>query len=306
MEKFSSEQRAQLISAAMKLKFDHLLDWTRPTLGFGVGPNDLDVVDAFEAQLATQLSLAKEALNNLPNDQLALLTEEAGEPAGNSKFWWQDFSLAEIRELKRKTPQAIHYGFGHPKFAADMSYWGKMPNYTLHEALLLSLGVEPTSISEDGVCILEKRARSAKLCAAHSYLICRKRMFARFFHHTGWGFTSEGPIRLKKWFDHIELEVHPDFSEALNRRVKHSPSAQIGTSQAESMTSQERNTLLKLVAAMACEQYGFDPTATKGNWVTRIGEDLDLVGLSMDPKTIRKWLGEAAKLVPEAYFSEPS
>ena len=68
------------------------------------------------------------------------------------------------------------------------------------------------------------------------------------------------------------------------------------------MTSQERNSLLKLVAAMACEQYQYDPQAERSETASRVQEDIELIGQSMDAKTIRKLLKEASVLVDDAYW----
>jgi len=39
-------------------------------------------------------------------------------------------------------------GFGHPEYVADFEYWGQMAKFELHEALLLSVGIEPRHVEE--------------------------------------------------------------------------------------------------------------------------------------------------------------
>lgn len=70
------------------------------------------------------------------------------------------------------------------------------------------------------------------------------------------------------------------------------------------MTSSEKGSMLKLIAAMACEQYGFDPDARRSQAVPNLRQDLDMVGLPLDDKTIRKWLREACELVPKEYWDK--
>jgi hypothetical protein len=57
----------------------------------------------------------------------------------------------------------------------------------------------------------------------------------------------------------------------------------------------ERSTLLKFVALLV-KQYGFDPEASKSDAPGKIKRALETIGVSMDEKTIRKWLVEAAEL----------
>lgn len=70
------------------------------------------------------------------------------------------------------------------------------------------------------------------------------------------------------------------------------------------ISPQERETLLKLIGAMACEQYGFDPEAIRNSATSSIGDDIETVGLTMDSNTIRKWLKEAMALVPKEYWDK--
>ncbi|MFK7876729.1 MAG: hypothetical protein AB8B71_13265 [Paracoccaceae bacterium] len=60
---------------------------------------------------------------------------------------------------------------------------------------------------------------------------------------------------------------------------------------------------MKLVAAMACEQYRYDPTDERSAAVGRIRDDIEEIGQSMDGKTIRKWLKEAARCVGADYWT---
>ncbi|MEM6649350.1 MAG: hypothetical protein AAF603_03785 [Pseudomonadota bacterium] len=59
----------------------------------------------------------------------------------------------------------------------------------------------------------------------------------------------------------------------------------------------ERNTLLKLIGVMAIKGYGYDPDAQRNEAIKDIANDLDLLGHSLDGKTIRKWLREATALI---------
>jgi len=59
-----------------------------------------------------------------------------------------------------------------------------------------------------------------------------------------------------------------------------------------------RKSLLKLVIGMAVNGYTYDPSSKKNNAGTEIKEDLEKMGLGLDPQTIRDALKEASTLIP--------
>jgi hypothetical protein len=68
----------------------------------------------------------------------------------------------------------------------------------------------------------------------------------------------------------------------------------------EAMPGGERETLLKIFVAMAIGRYGYEPDSKRNSTVTDIVRDHEKIGLTVSPSTVRKWLREASKLVPEA------
>jgi len=82
------------------------------------------------------------------------------------------------------------------------------------------------------------------------------------------------------------------------------PDSKEAAAVAETFTTQERDSLLKLVAAMACEQYSYNPLAERSPAVSNIRSDIEQIGASMDAKIIRKWLKEAATLVDPKYWAD--
>lgn len=61
----------------------------------------------------------------------------------------------------------------------------------------------------------------------------------------------------------------------------------------------ETDSLLKLVIAMAIRGYGHRPEAARSEATARIVQDLEALGIPLDPATVRKWLREAAQRLPE-------
>lgn len=63
------------------------------------------------------------------------------------------------------------------------------------------------------------------------------------------------------------------------------------------LSTKERETLLKLVIAMAVDGYGHDPAASKSNVPREIVEAVDRLGMSVSDDTVRKYLKLAADTV---------
>jgi hypothetical protein len=78
--------------------------------------------------------------------------------------------------------------------------------------------------------------------------------------------------------------------EALQSQPPSNPDHGIGT--------RERDSLLKLVIGMAVAAYVYDPKAARSDKVKEIADDLTGAGVPLDVDTVRKWLREAAELLP--------
>lgn len=58
----------------------------------------------------------------------------------------------------------------------------------------------------------------------------------------------------------------------------------------------EQSSLLKMIFAMASAQYAYDPNDLRSRSTSKIKKDLELMGYSLDPETIRKHLKSSSKL----------
>lgn len=63
----------------------------------------------------------------------------------------------------------------------------------------------------------------------------------------------------------------------------------------KSLSTRERDTLLKLVLGMAIGGYRYDPKKARNNAIGDIEKDLQSLGIPLDQDTIRKWLKESAE-----------
>jgi hypothetical protein len=60
--------------------------------------------------------------------------------------------------------------------------------------------------------------------------------------------------------------------------------------------------LLKIVIAMAMEQYAYDPRMKKSDVPSKIVEDAEYWGISIDADTVRKWLKAGADLIDQEHL----
>jgi hypothetical protein len=66
----------------------------------------------------------------------------------------------------------------------------------------------------------------------------------------------------------------------------------------KSLPTRSRESVLKLMIAMAIDGYGYDPKALRNSQISEITDALDRLGISLDADTVRKWLNEAKELLP--------
>lgn len=202
-----------------------------------------------------------------------------------------------------------------PDTDIDISHWGRLARWELEEAAALSLGKDPSTLpleslkagneTGDFADQFVKRCREiqrANEMGALSYpfkprdvvewadrlgipfsapLVNEVIEFAP--EHVNWKAEFE---TLKPKYDQLEGEIERIQSEP-NEPTREKP-----------LRTRERETVLKLIIGMATEQYGYDPSASRSETVKNIVSDLELHGLSLDAETVRKWLREAAEILP--------
>lgn len=103
------------------------------------------------------------------------------------------------------------------------------------------------------------------------------------YHSRNYFPSGEKPRRTELGFTREELET---FESTLNAKPNHD------------ISSRERTTLLKLIIGMARDGYGYDPAATRSPFPKELEGILDRLGIPVSDDTIRKWLKEAADMLP--------
>ena len=70
------------------------------------------------------------------------------------------------------------------------------------------------------------------------------------------------------------------------------------SAQDKPLGTREKESLLKLIIGMAKKGYSYDPGAARSEAIPDIVGDLQRCGVALDQDTVRKWLREAAALLP--------
>ena len=70
------------------------------------------------------------------------------------------------------------------------------------------------------------------------------------------------------------------------------------------LTGDATDALVKMTIAMAIGRYGFNPDSGRDSTIADIVRDLEKVGLSLSPATVRKWLCEAIACLPDRIKEE--
>jgi len=270
------------------------------------GANNLNQVEDFETNLREVRNEVFVALEQMPDKSLSDFRSMIADSFRIDESDVDAISAKKIDRLDRSIPPPVAYGFGHPSYTARFGFWAKMPRLSLHEVSLLSIGADPSCMKDDKFSEFQKTLdRGKSLWAAHASFLEQREIFSRCFHFTGFGYAPEGISQIKHWIDDLDILVHPEFYEGLEARIAPKQAEVVATDSltsaqlSSSLTDKETETLYKLIAAMAIRGYAFEPDAKRNQATADIRSDLDLLGISLDQKTILKWVRIACDVVPK-------
>lgn len=295
----------------LERKFDGLLNWKVPRIEQTIGPYQPEVFIIFDKKRDALVLEAREMLSNYSDLQVLVLYDKSIPDPEELRQVWNDFKSEEIRKLKRQRPAWYRGGFGNPDYRADFEYWGQMENYSFHEALLLSVGVEPEHLDEDWLLDAKKEMKREKLIAPVEFLVKRHEQFFRKFPRGPSGFAYVPPAFLWNWFEDVGMAVDVDFREALRRRV--TPREENDSSKERSVTTdpvapkpdpREIDKIVQLFAAMAIDQLGYRPDAARSPVPKEIADLAASMGLSISDDTVRKYLRRGAAFIPKDWKPE--
>lgn len=204
--------------------------------------------------------------------------------------------------------------FNQPHARADVSRWAQMPYWTLDEAVALSLGRDPRFANWETVQQLVASSRFAFRFAAQREIVNRAKTMGQLREKTtpalflAWAERMQFPMPdelvdavksvgtpapdWKSLFEQSQLQVQA-LTSRLQELEREKPPAETAP-----LDPRERQSLLKLVIAMAVKGYTYDPSAKRSDVISEIESDVNFVGLSISKDTIRKHLDQGGKLLP--------
>ncbi len=291
------KEREDIVVAALAAQYPKIWLWRPAKVEVPYGPDNMELVNKFADRLAILRSACKEALLALPDEELLLMRDFQSSEKQRAPWPWANCLPSNPSDYLSRIPKVWAYGFGHPAFAPDFDYWAMMPKLSVMEATMLSVGAKPELFKENEIYEL-KRQKPEKLWASFRFLIERYELMFRMYPSGGYGKMHLSTRRLHQWINETGLDVHPGFKAALDKRfgVTSEPAPP------KEMTDAEKVSLLKMIAGMAIEQYAYVPGAKRNEAVKNISDDLDRLGISLDLKTIRKWLKESCELIDPENF----
>jgi hypothetical protein len=232
--------------------------------------------------------------------------------------------LYEDERKKKLAEEDKERFFNQPSADADFDYWSKMAHWTLDEAVALSFGKSPAVVNKKSLSSMQTwlspfAEEYNKTLELANRAIPWKKLFDPVLPtlFIKWAKDNKIPIPdelvekvvsrsgalvdWKKMYDEL-LEKNNNNVQIANDIISNKDAEIAGlVAQAplkKALGTREKDTLLKLVIVMAVAGYGYDPKAKRSPIPQQIADDLAERGMPMDVDTVRKWLKEAAELLP--------
>ncbi len=208
--------------------------------------------------------------------------------------------------------------------AADFAYWSRTPNWDKKVAVALALGAEPLSAfdyAEGGYRSYHSGGNYKKPNFVIAYELLNHLVYANF--RSGlYNDVSVKPTHFVDWLERSRLPCPNELKTALAEfgttskdwhaisvalqnqnkelvaRVATLERALADTIVAGSSSTKEKESLLKIAIGLAVKGYGFDPKSSRSPTAKEISDDLIALGISLSDDTVRKYLKEAAELLP--------
>jgi hypothetical protein len=224
------------------------------------------------------------------------------------KAWAEllELSTSQIKEAIEQKEEQLQqekensYLFNQPDaLFIDLDFWARAATWTDEQAVMLSLNRHPEQKYLDCMKALSLTEIQKSELAMNFF----DRVALVAYAKEAGQISKEGKaIDFVAWFKQMEFDVRADLIEQVKRFQTNTPN--LAPDQEKQLTDRERETLLKLIAAMAVKGYRFDPNMDRNAATADIRGDLELLGFPMDNKTILKWLRAATDLVDKDYWDK--
>ena len=305
MTKLNESERGLHLSNILDKKLGKLRDWTAPKIMNSTGPFNPEIFDQFDTRRREVVEACEAKLAAYSNDQIDELVFSDPISPNRIERDWKNFMRAEIDKLGKSEPPWYAAGFGHPDYIADFSYWAQTSYFSDHEALFLSLGVEPKHFDENQVEKISQRvARGDNLWPTLHYMLRRREQMSRQFPR----YSTHGqisPKELFRWFALVELEVHPLFTSrypiASNEQLQDKSQEDLPPKRPH---KRELDTIAQLFTVMAIECYGYRPDEARSPTPREIVDSAAKIGVQISDDTVRKYLRLGASFIPPDWNPE--
>jgi hypothetical protein len=276
-------------------------------------PNTQDARKAYWAALMEMDAEKREALYR---DELKKQQEE-------------ERAEADLAEAKRL--------FNQPDAKADFNHWSKAAFWSLDEATALSFGREPRVVKWETVKECAKASPFAREYEKLRDLILRSHEVAHLDDPVLPGFyvawarrndiefpadleaaVAARGVQIGDWkskYDELssryddllalsekageQVKTEWDINQRLRQQIVELEAAlNAAPKPHKGLHGKERESVLKLIIGMAVGGYGYDPRRGRSDVVAIITSDLAKAGIALDPDTVRKWIKQAAELLP--------
>ena len=211
-------------------------------------------------------------------------------------------------EIARRSPDHERFFYNEPFANAEYDHWVRQPAWSMEEATALLLGKDP-----DVIDLLALRNFNGAIGFAAKF----NRLLYKLQEAKERGELSENvpPMALIAWARAHQIEVPSELTASIEAHIagmpKQHPQETQGEPDGRAVTPNERTawakekeSLLKMVIAMAIRGYGYDPRALKSDVPGEIVNDLAELGISLDGDTVRKHLRAGAELVDQGALNE--
>jgi hypothetical protein len=200
---------------------------------------------------------------------------------------------------------------------ANFTYWAKMGKWTEEEAVSLFLGLNPAFTKSE----TQLTCGRTRQYAAQYFSLRKLAHRATIQKHIAYPYT---PVRWLSWAKECDLPMPAELAEEIVKwdgasgaavsadraRIAHLEAqlAEVtaGTNahslkckdESPTIGTRERETMLKLIIGMAMKGYSYNPKAKRSDRINDIVCDLEKCGVKLSDDTVRRYLREAADLLP--------
>lgn len=269
-------EKVDLIRRIIDGALGDLAKWRRPVSCPSVGPAFPEVFDRFEQDIVRLRAALEDRLALWSMAELGEILIDSEAPGLNALFdkgGRLSRLAADLQRLKNRIPADFLGGWSVEGKEIDLPYWTAFQSVALDDAVFLSLGREPRKANVDALCA--RYGQSDEEDTMLYFLEDRRELIADAMGCDPEG--GKGRVVLKAFLDWVEetrLPIDPAFHRALRARLlpvgagsvaEATPPAPEGDPDRSKLESRERNSIAKLITAMAIDGYGFDPKPRRGS-----------------------------------------